>query len=191
MADDALTRKEAEMGRLTPRTDAFSNPSTEGDHDAFVTVETYNTLLEHACKIERELSALSLESVREEALENVLEIAGMLEFQAKLALDHGETDIKLDAATIVPKIVESLRALQHAPARVAEEQPGEQKLGQGWIPASERLPEKDGTFLTLLEGDVVAELDKRCWYCGKWVYMDGSESDLPVTHWMPLPEPPK
>jgi hypothetical protein len=40
----------------TSRTDAFSNPSTEGDEGLFVSVETYNALLESHGQLERELA---------------------------------------------------------------------------------------------------------------------------------------
>ena len=66
-----------------------------------------------------------------------------------------------------------------------------QPSGDGWIPVSERLPQTEHYVWSLLEGDAVAEMEKR-FYDGKtWRYMDGSESDLRVTHWMPLPAAPK
>ena len=48
---------------------------------------------------------------REQVEENILSIAGMLEFQAKLAVERGSKNIELDAQEIVPKIVSSLREL--------------------------------------------------------------------------------
>ena len=48
---------------------------------------------------------------REQVEENIFNIAGMLEFQAKLAVESGSKNIELDAREIVPKIVSSLRAL--------------------------------------------------------------------------------
>lgn len=73
-----------------------------------------------------------------------------------------------------------------------------------WIPVSERLPEKDGCYL-------VTACDEGCpygegiWYDtvvvladyyddGRWVWYEGvTEYDLCdiVTHWMPMPQPPK
>lgn len=60
----------------------------------------------------------------------------------------------------------------------------------GWISVKDRLPEEDGT----MRGYLVT--------VGNWVGMmpffggafrenlHGKEPDYPVTHWMPLPEPP-
>lgn len=52
-----------------------------------------------------------------------------------------------------------------------------------WIPVSERLPEKNGQYL-VYSGWVRTLL---CLY-GEWA-CDPKES--PVTHWMPLPNPPE
>ena len=58
-----------------------------------------------------------------------------------------------------------------------------------WIPVTERLPEKEGTYLTYTEKETI-HLDCFCIYPNHgtqfWVRGNGK-----VTHWMPLPEPPK
>ena len=54
-----------------------------------------------------------------------------------------------------------------------------------WIPVTERLPEENTEVLTYRESGVDVERHLRT--C--WDYDD--ISDYPVTHWMPLPEPPK
>lgn len=60
-----------------------------------------------------------------------------------------------------------------------------------WIPVTERLPEKDGTFITAYSRGGVSQN----WYMtfhhggGKWY--QNSEDTGEVTHWMPLPKPPK
>lgn len=65
---------------------------------------------------------------------------------------------------------------------------------QRWIPVTERLPEEDCVGTTVL---CVLEKKKRYW---RWVdirlFMDGDfwhpkGQKGKVTHWMPLPEPPK
>ena len=72
-----------------------------------------------------------------------------------------------------------------------------------WIPVTERLPEESGSY-------IVTACDEHCaagegiwydtvvvvaeYYKGGWSWDDGGcEYDLSglVTHWMPLPEPPK
>lgn len=58
-----------------------------------------------------------------------------------------------------------------------------------WIPVTERLPEDDATVLTYKNGIVeVQKYEKRRngWICKGWFW-----SLANVTHWMPLPEPPK
>lgn len=54
-----LLRAELSARSSARRTTEFENPSTEGDADAFVSVETYNSLLESHAALERELSARS------------------------------------------------------------------------------------------------------------------------------------
>lgn len=64
---------------------------------------------------------------------------------------------------------------------------------QRWIPVSERLPGNEKVLIT--NGDIVMRGYRRP--DGVWKY--GTElnaeweniSTWPVTHWMPLPEPPK
>lgn len=58
-----------------------------------------------------------------------------------------------------------------------------------WIPVTERLPEDDATVLTYKNGIVeVQKYEKRRngWICKGWFWSLSN-----VTHWMPLPEPPK
>ena len=63
---------------------------------------------------------------------------------------------------------------------------------QEWIPVSERLPEKDDKVLAVVKEDGYNRIafvfyeDRRWWDC----FYDGFHN-INVTHWMPLPEPPK
>lgn len=57
-----------------------------------------------------------------------------------------------------------------------------------WIPVTERLPERYQNVLTVradrkIRFDAIGSLD--AWYEEVW------HTGNPVTHWMPLPEPPK
>ena len=56
-----------------------------------------------------------------------------------------------------------------------------------WIPVTERLPEKDDA--------VIICTDKNFIYAGELIgdtwYLDNDSWTETVTHWMPLPEPPK
>ena len=55
-----------------------------------------------------------------------------------------------------------------------------------WIPVTERLPERSGTYLVYVYGDVT---DLNYWR-GEWHRL-GDDYTKAVTHWMPLPEPPE
>lgn len=60
-----------------------------------------------------------------------------------------------------------------------------------WIPVTERLPDSDGFYIVVMNGDIWGEPDvwssTACgFYNGKW-----DEDDATISHWMPLPEPPK
>ncbi len=61
----------------------------------------------------------------------------------------------------------------------------------GWIPVEERLPEQDGIYLAVFDGEIagenkpfvgMAEFEK-----GKWI--DDEEDYQCIIAWMPLPEP--
>lgn len=56
-----------------------------------------------------------------------------------------------------------------------------------WIPVSERLPEKDVKVLTF--GVYGFSVNYRDRFSGKWRGVNGKPEW--ITHWMPLPEPPK
>ena len=65
---------------------------------------------------------------------------------------------------------------------------------QQWIPVTERLPEmKHEPYNVLVCHDIKGALIMDCaWYSHckqKWCSFNGM--NLKVTHWMPLPEPPK
>ena len=55
-----------------------------------------------------------------------------------------------------------------------------------WIPVTERLPEKNGSYLVYVYGEAT---EMNYWH-GKWHRLRDDYTKA-VTHWMPLPEPPK
>lgn len=61
---------------------------------------------------------------------------------------------------------------------------------QGWISVKDRLPEKPGKYLVYAQhwiAGVRPIIKCELWIHDKWDKTDAFE----VTHWMPLPEPPK
>ena len=58
---------------------------------------------------------------------------------------------------------------------------------QKWIPVTERLPDKDGIYLTC---NKKKEYEFHLFQIGKRMWPAIWEGDG-VTHWMPLPEPPE
>ena len=58
-----------------------------------------------------------------------------------------------------------------------------------WIPVSERLPENGDTVIVC---DTREDYVNSFWYDHGWWYNEGHRVSLEeITHWMPLPEPPK
>jgi len=62
-----------------------------------------------------------------------------------------------------------------------------------WISVEDRLPEKDGAYLTILDGrghgyygHPEITYGSHDWHCF-W----NARGAMIVTHWMPLPEPPE
>lgn len=58
---------------------------------------------------------------------------------------------------------------------------------QKWIPVTELLPEKEALYFVAVKNDHERRYSKTAWYHGhgNWFLRQI------VTHWMPLPEPPK
>lgn len=54
-----------------------------------------------------------------------------------------------------------------------------------WIPVTERLPENSSDVIVCHKNGWVT---KNAWLIGNWWYVNEVN---PITHWMPLPEPPK
>ena len=64
---------------------------------------------------------------------------------------------------------------------------------QEWISVKDRLPEEKGRYLTANKrcGDKIVVFD--LWFGGGFWYVEEEDDvfDFEVTHWMPMPEPPK
>ena len=57
-----------------------------------------------------------------------------------------------------------------------------------WIPVTERLPEKEEVVLCHCRANIIETL---AYYDESWQGYSGRYMKGFVTHWMPLPEPPK
>ena len=110
-----------------------------------------------------------------------------------VSINHPEYLIKDDALHVIDSI----------PAADVVEQEQESKPLNGWISVQDRLPDKDGCYIVTAcdEGcscgdgiwydTVVIEAEH---YKGEWSWNEnGTEYDITdlVTHWMPMPNPPK
>lgn len=64
------------------------------------------------------------------------------------------------------------------------------KAGNDWIPVTERLPEQNTRVIGFMAWKGITAIE---YQHGKWYSIDHLQSlpDEAVTHWMPLPEPPK
>ncbi|MBS5189872.1 MAG: DUF551 domain-containing protein [Lachnospiraceae bacterium] len=64
--------------------------------------------------------------------------------------------------------------------------------GERWIPADERTPETSGTYIVCCKEQDLKHVTFAKFYkkLGYWE-LKGSRTFWKVTHWMPLPEPPK
>ena len=64
---------------------------------------------------------------------------------------------------------------------------------QEWISVKDRLPEENGRYLTANKryDDKIGVFD--LWFDGGFWYIDDVDDmfDYEVTHWMPMPHPPK
>lgn len=92
--------------------------------------------------------------------------------------DWYDADLHYEAADAIEQLICEV-ADEHNARLDAEER-------QRWIPVTERLPEKNGSYLVFVYGEVT---EMNCWH-GKWHRL-GDDYTKAVTHWMPLPEPPK
>lgn len=125
------------------------------------------------------------------------EIIALLECPKEDAITHFNDDG--DDGTFCSD-VEDIEAVI---AAFRQQQEQESKPLNGWISVKDRLPEKDENYIVTVcdegcsagEGIwystvvVVAE-----YYKGSWTWYDGGHEyslDGIVTHWMPMPNPPK
>ena len=62
---------------------------------------------------------------------------------------------------------------------------------QEWISVEERLPEREGKYLGYTIKGTIAICNYQSYFITKEGALSKPQFDYWVTHWMPLPEPPK
>ena len=58
-----------------------------------------------------------------------------------------------------------------------------------WISVEDRLPDANGTYIVWIKGAQIP--GRMMWILGDWAIGDDERDLYPITHWMPLPEPPE
>lgn len=102
----------------------------------------------------------------------------------------------VDGNTWLPMLQDEFRAMADFIERV-----------QGWIPVEERLPEEEGIYIVCVDGEVKSDAYCVCDGVERWLCYNGTVCSVDfdpysskllrdgpyprVTHWMPLPKPPK
>ena len=77
-------------------------------------------------------------------------------------------------------------------------------MESNWISVKDKLPENIGNYLCYTNDDliVVCHISANCWWSlipnaryygdmGEKIVLKSKSTEREVTHWMPLPEPPK
>lgn len=90
-------------------------------------------------------------------------------------IDHPDAEFIAKSREIIPALLDELEAAQNA---------------QRWIPVTERLPENERTVLISWGAVGFKAVQAGAYYpdSGAWSMYGHTVN---VTHWMPLPEPPK
>ena len=90
-------------------------------------------------------------------------------------------------------LVTDIRAMDSVDAANLQQNDNWAAIAQQWIPASERLPEKNDQWVLCLCVSGAMEVLKFDYTMWNWdaQYPGRCYMENYVTHWMPLPEPPK
>ena len=103
---------------------------------------------------------------------------------------HGHEDVVYKAADAIEELQHSLDIMGDANAKLRNQVPD-------WTPVTERLPKKSGNYLTAF-GDGTAMAVNEFMHPRDWLTEEGRKANPNgkwywggVTHWMPIPEPPK
>lgn len=96
----------------------------------------------------------------------------------KTAIAQVEWDYPMECAAALDKAIEALgkrEALDNG----------------GWVSVKDRLPEKNGRYLVCENGEVYSAEYEKNRPDSEWTDDYEGYLDMMVSHWMPMPEPPK
>lgn len=115
-------------------------------------------------------------------------------------LNYNGTSASLERGKItrVSEHTAEISGKRRAEYKIIKVNPVKPTMGNTWIPCSERLPESDQEVLVIVSGKAgnitlvdsveIGNFDRdEGWILEMWPEWE----DLNVTHWMPMPEPPK
>ena len=88
---------------------------------------------------------------------------------------------------------DAMHVIDSMPAADVVEQEQESKPTNGWISVEDRLPEKNQAVLGWYKDNPFAgyTYEVVSWNGKGWVFVYAQRYVTNVTHWMPMPEPPK
>lgn len=111
--------------------------------------------------------------------------------EAKTEIDNGVYKAVCQIGIRVDK-EELLRALQYDRGQYDKGfADGVRQGQQGWISVEERLPEREGKYFAYTRKGTIAICDYRSYLMTKEGALSEPQFDYWVTHWMPMPKPPK
>lgn len=111
----------------------------------------------------------------------------LVKWLRETSIDFGELDdvsvMLLEAADAIEELMRRCEQFQYMPP-------------PAWIPVTERLPEHEcGESTSVLAVDLYGVMRVTYFDGGNWCWPSGEALTTtrvaPITHWMPLPEPPK
>ncbi len=113
--------------------------------------------------------------------------------------DHGKQYFARDreAADAIEELQFTIKGLKAEKVCAIVEEKGRTllKIIPKWIPVTERLPEEYGHYLANIVGGEFAQISwaEIVYFDGKIFRWEHISTEYPekVTHWMPLPQPPK
>ena len=112
----------------------------------------------------------------------------------RLYMNDGTDDIRRQAADAIEELTAELEYTKRQYELALEDL--EKAEQPGWIPVTERLPEHEyGESTSVLTVDLYGVMRVTYFDGGNWCWPSGEALTTmrvaPITHWMPLPEPPK